>query len=456
MPGQRTFLLTGALVGAVAVAMSIRPRQPVSPRAEVTTVLLIVLDTVRADHISGCGYDRPTTPHLDRLARRPDVSLHCRAYAPSTWTLPSHASFFTGAAVHEHGADTASDGPGAFDWGQRHAPLDGSLPTLAERFRARGFQAVALSANPVVGPESGLLRGFEAARTAEGFGVWSDRWLRMQLGELLRHDLDANRSLFLFVNIVDAHSPYASIPEEHPWLPLRRGYRPGIHHDGAHHRAMRGELTREQEAAFRSRLTDLYDRDLTVADATVEHVLARLQEVGWLRPGSRVVITADHGENLGEHGVYDHASPWTFEPEVRVPLWIWTVDAPDAQPPLDPAHPVGGPSFIHDLVLDGVVGDGPVLVETTAKPHFHRHYGERFGLEPGVAWVGDGHKVIARSGALERYDLESDPGEMRPLPAGADEAVRRVQDRVEALKKMAPRETDSDLDDALRALGYTR
>ena len=116
------------------------------PPANSPNVLLIVLDTVRADHLSLYGYERPTTPNLERLAKRGIRFDNARATAP--WTLPSHASMFTGHWPHELGAKWMT-------------PLRGNLPTLAEYLGAHGYATAGFVANVVYcSQETGLARGF--------------------------------------------------------------------------------------------------------------------------------------------------------------------------------------------------------------------------------------------------------------------------------------------------------
>ncbi|HKY59611.1 MAG TPA: sulfatase-like hydrolase/transferase, partial [Gemmatimonadota bacterium] len=185
------------------------------PPARAPNVLLIVLDTVRAQNMSLHGYARRTTPFLERLARRSTV--FDRAYAPSTWTLPSHGSFFTGRPPHEQS-------------GNSFTPLDDALPTLAEALGGRGYYTVGIVANSDNAyPHTGLHRGFhrydahttafwEILQASRLGAAW--RWGLRRFGILLptRKDgdvinarfLDAldrrgERPFFAFLNYYDAH-----------------------------------------------------------------------------------------------------------------------------------------------------------------------------------------------------------------------------------------------------------
>jgi arylsulfatase A-like enzyme len=156
-------------VGLLVAALSSCRVEVEDPPAasERPSVLLVVLDTVRADRVSSYGYRRPTTPQLDAVAAAgvlfEDVS------APAPWTWPSHASLFTGEPPWVHGAHLVLERDDASSiLGMSVSPMRGDLPTLAERFGASGYRSVASVANDWLGPELGLMRGFDSV---EVFGT---------------------------------------------------------------------------------------------------------------------------------------------------------------------------------------------------------------------------------------------------------------------------------------------
>jgi len=130
-------------------ALTQEPPEPPQASASAPTIVLAVLDTVRADHTSLCGYARQTTPYLEQLAKRGAVHT-CRAYSPGDWSLPSHASYYTGVSVARHGAHYAR---GEEDDKAKRVrslyvyPLRGDIPTLAEQMQERGYQTVLVSDN---------------------------------------------------------------------------------------------------------------------------------------------------------------------------------------------------------------------------------------------------------------------------------------------------------------------
>ncbi len=322
-----------------------------SPAADSPDVLLIVLDTVRADHLSLYGYERPTSPHLEDLARRGVRFNQARSAAP--WTLASHASMFTGRWPHELDAK--------WMW-----PMRGDFRTLAEYLGSLGYATFGSVGNTFYcAYDSGLDRGFTeyrdyvldaiaAMRTvylvdqvldtfaplepaldrllAIGLGrVMEERSVR-QLTHVDRKDAgvvnrelidwldrrrEPGRPFFAFVNYVDAHAPYV--------LPAGASYRfgpgPATETDlqfllDAWLRVDKTRLTRQGQALGR----DCYDSCVAYADEHIGALLDELRGRGVL-DRTIVIVTADHGEGFGEHGLFDHGES-LYRTEIRVPLLI--------------------------------------------------------------------------------------------------------------------------------------
>ena len=312
---------------------------PVPPPAA-RNVLLIVLDTVRADRLSLHGYDRDTTPHLKRLAGESTVFAQARAGA--SWTLPSHATMFTGRW------------PGELDV-ERRGWLDDVAPTLAERLRDAGVDTAGFVANPFFcGRESGLGRGFQVyadypITPGEVFRSSALGWLlarsglrlaaaltaRDTAGSMRDVDLDFSRKdaatvgreflgwldrrggrpFFAFLNLFDAHDPY--IPPA--GFPSR--FADGSPPDTPH-------LLRDWQRVDKAKLTprdarharDAYDDCLVALDAQLGALVEALRSRGVL-DRTVLIVTADHGEQFGEHGSFGHGLS-LFDEEARVPLLI--------------------------------------------------------------------------------------------------------------------------------------
>ena len=325
---------------AVAVLSSLEARYGANTPP---TVIFVVMDTLRADRTSLCGYAHPTTPKLEALVER-GARHACNSHSPSTWTLPSHATFFTGLGPEDHQAGSGGNTKG-MTWGSV-TPLGPRWPTLAEEMAARGYQTLLLSGNPVVGERMGLTRGFDHAVVARSYPEMHDQRLADRLKLILQYlVLDPDRPLFVFINIADPHAPWRGIPADQGFLPARAA----MMIDPERARFESGEMGDEEAEAWLSHMSDVYDYSVLRADRSLAHVLEALEAKGWLDGEYRLVITSDHGEYLGEHQLVEHGRPFFYESVTRVPLlYLRTegkVDLPDNVPSV----------VVHSLARDGVL-----------------------------------------------------------------------------------------------------
>ncbi len=308
------------LIGVGLLAGIFGCRSTPVPGSRGAITVFVVLDTVRADHIGACGEARPLTPTLDALVAE-GAALSCTAVAPGSWTLPSHASFFTGLEVHEHGAHALARPPKETvpESGRKLGParkLAAEIPVLAE-----GMPSVMVSGNPVLGPSSGLSRGFRHRTVAPHFGrMYGKRLVRAVKTVLKDQVRDGD---LLFINIADAHTPYRNVPEDHPFLPPRTGLKWDQGRiDSDWYRFVSGTPDAELEARTR----DLYAYGVQRADRTLGWVLDAIEAAGFSR--TRLVLTSDHGEYLGEHGLLGHGHYLHDENQV-VPLLVQPGALPD-------------------------------------------------------------------------------------------------------------------------------
>lgn len=413
------------------------------------TVLFIVLDTARADHLSLCAYDRPTSPTLERLAQG-SSGWTCDAYAPGSWTLPSHASYFTGLSVPDHGAHFTPHGEAVRAMTIR--PLPASIDTLAERMQRRGFQTLGVSGNPVLVPGSGVTQGFDTWEVAPSFGPYYGEALVERVRHVLRR-AQSDLPLFLFVNIADAHDPWPGVPEGIGWVDPRTD---GLHYfaseePGDWETYVTGLMTETEAHAFRQRITDLYDYALFRADRTLGAVLDEVERHGWADAGLRLVITSDHGEFLGEKSLARHGR-YLWEPNNRVPLLVRGTE------PVEFGRHVAATDVFH-LVLDGRLPAAPTQTSAVAFPDLfwlRRSQGKVGGELSAAIWEDDS-KLIWANGTVSRYDLLADPHEDHPLPAPPETAAHA------ALMDLAGRATQAGAIDPvvneellkrLRTLGY--
>jgi arylsulfatase A-like enzyme len=303
MSGYRRALLTRGLVAALLLAGCSRAA------LDRPNIVLIVLDTVRADRITCTGDHRAATPRIDALCDRGIFFSH--ASSTSSWTLPAHASLFTGLYPLQHGTT------------QEHTQLDGGMPTLAEILGSHGYRTFGVSANAMVSEKSGLARGFDVfaetwrARRATPFPSAREH-PNFEAVELLLAGLAPDERFFLFVNYVEAHGPYDP-PEPYRSRALSPRAQPSLvtraSREGAAQYYLDPSSISPTEFAV---LNELYDGEIAYLDELVGGLLDGLDESGHLGD-ALVIITSDHGEHLGDHGHFRHVFS-LYGGAVRVPL----------------------------------------------------------------------------------------------------------------------------------------
>jgi len=425
-----TLGIVGRATWAERTALASLPPAP----SGAPNVLLVVLDTVRAQSLSLYGYSRPTTPALERLAARAVVFE--RSYATSSWTLPSHATMFTGLYPHELSANWLT-------------ALDAAYPTIAEIFRARGYLTGGFTANLLATTyESGLARGFiryedypvsfsmiiksswlaraiatglelaagpshrsyRADKTAEDVNTSFLRWLDGREG----------RPFLAFLNYMDAHGPYLVPPRfDEKFGPTSRRPLP----------SERRRWSREQIQVE----VDAYDGAIAYVDHHLGRLLGELAGRGLL-DGTVVVVVSDHGEQFGEHGLFDHGNS-LYLPVLHVPLLV-------SFPPRIPlGRRVATPVTLRDLPatlfdLAGLLGPTPFPGHSLAI-HWARPAGAARSPSPLLSevrrginlnpWLpvmrGDMHSLLDEGwhyirngdGQEELYNVDRDPDELRNL-----------------------------------------
>jgi YD repeat-containing protein len=263
-------------------------------------VVVIVIDTLRADHLDLYGYERPTSPNLIALAK--DGITYTHAISPGTWTVPSHGSLFTGRWPSFHGAERVP-GNGILAY-----HLNPEAPTLAELLHASGFHSAAFVGNATyVSPIFGFGRGFDEFFDKDLHAP--DRLSR----DLIAWLHDRNDRVFLFVNILDPHEPYAPPPPLDTMFPTKHAELGTMI---STYMSQGGAVT---EAA-REHFVSQYDGEIVFADQAVGAILGELKRAGRY-DDALIVLLSDHGELLFEHGLAGHGLA-PYEPEVHVPLVV--------------------------------------------------------------------------------------------------------------------------------------
>jgi arylsulfatase A-like enzyme len=397
-------------------------------------VLLIILDTVRSYNLSLYGYSRSTTPGLERWGTQGTVFEH--AFSPSSWTLPSHATMFTGRWPTELSVSF-------------RIPLDTSYPTLAEALSSDGYATGGFAANLIYTTrETGLARGFNHY---EDYGVtwgefarspvllrklldqsrwkwWTQRWgpASWRSADDVSHEAlhwierRDGRPWFAFLNYIEAHDPWF-VPAPFDTL------------FGAGARALTWKdvttLPLPSDSALH-KFEVAYDGALAYLDSRVSGLLDTLDQQKILA-NTIVIITADHGEEIGEHGAFGHGQS-LYRPVVQVPLLVIAPGCAGGYRPMEPVSLRDLPATIAQLVqlksspFPGESFTGQICRHS--KPENHEPIfsilKEARGDEPGpmVSVVADSLRYIdTRKGRGELYDFMRDPWEKKNLidtPAG--------------------------------------
>jgi arylsulfatase A-like enzyme len=456
-------------------------------------VLWIVWDTVRADHMSLYGYDRPTTPHLDQWARR--ARVFDDVLSTATTTIPSHASMFTGQLPTRHGVD---DG---------HPRLAPEQRTLAEILRDADYRTYAFSANPYLGVQTDLVQGFERVEhpwspifSAEAKRIVADKvapyasaeWARhvKTAGGLARRGFEGwlresaqDRPFLAVLNYMEAHLPL--VPD--------RQYREAFLTEAQVEQSYRSPLLGAAVWQFTTGLTELDETRLAVLRGTYDAAIAELDHLLFELLGSLeqsgqlentiVVLTSDHGELLGEHHMLNHQYS-IHEPLLRVPLVISHPSLVEPGRDSEPAMnfdlfptllELTGTDGGHDGEAVSLFSDRRGRVRLSEYPFASRsHVGLLALSHPGfdsapflrslrALRVGDAKYVRRSDGSEALFALDSDPNENRDLVPERGAQARALGDQLQgwverlqagAAARGQPVEFSEETRAMLESLGY--
>jgi arylsulfatase A-like enzyme len=335
--------LSGA--GILSYSLYAKEHTPVIAHGENTgvskahLVILIVLDTVRADHLSNYGYRRQNNKNLDEFARDALVFENC--IAPAPWTLPSHASLFTGLYPTEHGAH--GDLNREADWGPESMPVSKDCVTLAEIFKQNGYKTTAVVSNyGIVSKDFQFDQGFDAFDSAPNIGDVCRQHLFRPIvhGFSLLTNLNSSiispyrpaeaitakslrsvgengsSSFFLFINYMDAHLPHSPPPPYNKWFITKKF--PQLYRSEMIFR--KTILNRFNRKAGDEFSISQYDGSIAYLDDQLGKFIEQLKRWG-LYDASLIIVTSDHGELFGEHGFYNHRGPM-YQELMHIPLLI--------------------------------------------------------------------------------------------------------------------------------------
>jgi arylsulfatase A-like enzyme len=356
-------------------------------------VVIVTLDTTRADRLAAYGGSGVSTPALDRLAREGVVFDRAESVAPLT--LPAHASLFTGLYPARHGVRENAD-----------RALDAAHRTLPEVLKARGFHTAAFVGSTVLARGRGLDRGFDVYRDGGATGTAPPRRRpgNMVVDEAWRGSISELRALLLWVHLYDAHAPQT------PPIEYRR--------------ASGG---------------DPYTAAIAFADAQVGRLLEALERQRTL-DHTAVILAADHGESLGDHGELEHGI-FVYESVLHVPL-IARIPGFEPRRVEDLASLVDVvPTVLDLLAIAPIAADGLSLVPVLrGRAHLPERalyseslYARRFGWSP-LRVLRDARYKLIDAPRPELYDLHRDPFEEHDLSAeraALVTAMRRELRRIE-------------------------
>jgi arylsulfatase A-like enzyme len=456
-------------------------------------VLLITMDTVRADHMPLYGYERDTTPNIRKFSETATLYIH--SIASGSMTLSTHASIFTGMYAERHHAHCSEDVPSGL-------PLADDFQTLAEVLSEKGYLTLGVAANyGYLSDVFGLDRGFQYFDNrvpVHFFSPTKPYYLRQTVRNFLTHFaspydfglvyrraeeinqevfklLDRakkeGRAFFLFVNYMDAHRPY--IPP-HPFDTLYPGK------DASVNTFPNDNLTREVVTLGRkvterekNHLISQYDGGIAYIDSNIGVLLTRLKELG-LYENTLIIMTSDHGEAFGEKNLMEHGIS-VYQDQVSVPLIVKFPHSSEGGVVEQPVDSVDLMPTVLDVLGYAVPGNiegvsllklGPGInrdVFSESYPNtFLLSWDSRFHRVERAIFSGSYKFISSTKGKKELYDLSHDPNEKKNLYQGYPGVSEKLEKRLDHWVKSPGVESESASHagpgekalDRLKALGY--
>jgi arylsulfatase A-like enzyme len=452
-PPLRLLLVAAAVTAAGGAGWLLRRAlAPVSP-----TVVVVLIDTLRQDALGGYGCPDGTTPHLDALAA--ESATFRDAVSTSCWTLPAVGSLLTGTWPTLHGG---------FGKGVVLTPIRDEVPTLAEVLRDAGFRTTGVANAAFVSPMLNLDRGFDVFDHRYAYNSSIRRADESVDAAIARLRAQRRRPHFLFLHLFDPHLNYDPPP---PW---DRRFTQGLSGPPAPLDATTCRSLGPDGAAW---TRGVYLGEVAFVDRQVGRLAAELRRLG-LWDACTFVVLSDHGEELWDHGGFEHGHSLRDE-LIAIPLLVKPpAAAPTARPIVGAqVRMVDVPATLLDLA--GVDAPGsftgeslaPLLAGRTSERLVAFAEGTLYG-DDRVAWRTRENKLIvdlnaAPGEALELTDRTRDPAERRNLTAEEPETAARLQDelgaflggmveRAERMSQPAPRSLAPADVERLRSLGYLR
>ena len=429
-------------------------------------IIMVVWDTVRADHLSLYGYERKTTPFLNYLASQ--ALVFKRAFASASWTIPSHASFFTGLYPSQHNCH------------HENLKLASRFDTLAEKLQRLGYINLGYSNNILLDPNTGLSQGFDRfiinfkkghylgeafyltllylclPEVREDSGAFlTEKVIKKWLRRLKKREVP----FFLFINYMEAHTPYpwtglAFQFFEHPEKTRRRFYHQSVDWD---YFICRGRISKSAQEG----IIKWYDGAIYYLDWHLSRLFNYLSELGLL-DNTIVVILSDHGEYFGEHNLFEH-SFGLHQNILWVPLLFYFPQKLKPQKISKPISLIKVPDIILRLIQGEnfsqieqtlLTNSSPVFAETffpyiyiqrlwrqcPGNAHLEKFYRRQKAI---IRWP---YKLIWDSkGKDELYHLENDPKEFFNLIKQKPEIYFELKKQIDIFQSKYPTPKAADL-----------
>jgi arylsulfatase A-like enzyme len=469
---QIKFLLAAALALNIVQPGLLPAGEPGAAAPVRPNILLIVIDTLRADHVSAYGYERQTTPNIDKLAK--SGVLFSSAYAQSNWTLPSFASFLTGKYPRTLGL---FDGKGVSGFAYNDPPLGRSEVTLPEALKKAGYRTAGFFTGRFNGPDYGFDHGFDLYRnyrnrsSDKGGPVKSFSAFLPEAYKWM--GADRTKPFFLLLHSSELHRPYRA-PESFvkkyagkytgvlasTWLSrdvlstIQKddkgwSFSPEVSSgkDGRTAAPAKGPATRLLQADM-AYIVARYDASLNYADKFVGGIVEKARKAA--PEDTIIIVMGDHGEGLGDHGGVLHCTnpPRLYQELIHVPLIIsipekWQktaapviaqpVELVDLMPTLLELAKAGPAAGLQGKSLNGLLAGG--TTPDAASPI----YSETLGYGTGMQAVKSGSLKLIRIGVgagarpkYELYDLAADPSEKNDLATLKPELVKELLAKLDA------------------------
>jgi arylsulfatase A-like enzyme len=436
-------------------------------------VILISIDTLRADHLGCYGYERETSPHIDALSA--DSVTFVNTYASSPWTLPSHVSLLTSLHGVHHQVAYENDS------------MDPSMMTLADILRANQFYCAALTGGGFVSAKYGFSKGFNSYSDEGGV-------LRQDSAEHLFHaanrwlEREKDKGFFLFLHTFQPHSPYAC---PYPYKSMFLGENPRWRHLDlmSFLGGMKGIFQKLTERE-RQNIIGLYDGEIRYTDEKLIGPLITVLKDAGLYDRTMIIFTSDHGEEFFDHHGWGHGHN-LYDESLKVPLII---KFPESRFRGRKIHDIVSLVDIFPTVLDeaGIDSSAMAIDGRSLLPLVKgKGKGDRMFMADVASHVLASRiprKIAVNRGKeklilnkpfspedlrfflhpppvldpVELYDLGLDPKELRNIaderPRLANLLIRKIDEIIQAVreKKTKKLELDEDLKKQLRALGYIR